>query len=114
MAALVSAKAVTLLGHQVPLSLWSPFAYLWQDVSVAVLFFLIDRGLKGPAAAWGVYGLLVAYTAVNVPVVLVLSTPLTWTMMRAAGGPLADSIGHYLTVFNVGSLIMVAGAGASV
>jgi hypothetical protein len=32
--------------------------------------------------------------------------------MRAAGGPLADSIGHYFTPFNVGSLVLVAGAGA--
>jgi hypothetical protein len=42
---LVSAKAIALLGHghHVPLSWWSPFAYLWQDVSVAALFFAIDR-----------------------------------------------------------------------
>ena len=60
---LVSAKAVTLLGHHVPLSLWTPFAYLWQDVCVALLFFVIDRGLERPALAWGVYALLVAYTA---------------------------------------------------
>jgi lipoteichoic acid synthase len=105
LAALVSAKAITLAGHHVPLSWWSPFAYLWQDVSVAALFFLIDRGLKGRAAAWGVYGLMVAYTAVNVPVVLVLSTPLTWTMMRAARGPLSDAVFHYVTVANLAGLL---------
>lgn len=104
-AVLVSAKAVTLLGHHVPLSVWSPFAYLWQDVSVALLFFVVDRGLKRPAPAWGLYALLVAYTAINVPVALVLSTPLTWTMMRAARGPLADAVAHYLTVANIAGLV---------
>jgi len=102
---LVSAKAVTLAGQHIPLSVWSPFAYFWQDVCVAALFFLIDRGLNGPAAAWGVYALLVAYAAINVPVVLVLSTPLTWTMMRAARGPLSDAVLHYLTAANLVALM---------
>jgi phosphoglycerol transferase MdoB-like AlkP superfamily enzyme len=102
---LVTAKAVTVLGHHVPLSLWSPFAYLWQDVSVAVLFFLIDRGLRRPAPAWAVYGLLVAYTAINVPVVRVLSTPLTRTMLRGARGPLSDAVLHYVTPANLAGLI---------
>jgi phosphoglycerol transferase MdoB-like AlkP superfamily enzyme len=101
---LATAKAVTLLGRQIPLSLWSPAAYLWQDVSVALLFFLVDRGLKRPALAWGLYALLVAYTAINVPVALVLSTPLTWTLMRAARGPLADAVLHYLTAINLAAL----------
>jgi lipoteichoic acid synthase len=102
---LVTAKAATLLpGHHVPLSVWSPFAYLWQDVCVALLFFLLDRGLRGPAPAWALYGLLVAYTAINVPIVRVLSTPLTWTMMRAARGPLADAVVHYLTAANLSAL----------
>jgi hypothetical protein len=102
---LVTAKVVTLLGQPIPLSVWSPFAYFWQDACVALLFFIIDRGLKGPAAAWGIYALLGAYTAINVPVVRVLSTPLTWTMMRAARGPLADAVLHYLTVPNLVALV---------
>jgi hypothetical protein len=102
---LISAKAITLAGQRIPLSVWSPFAYFWQDVCVAALFFLIDRGLKGRAAAWGVYALLVAYAAINVPVVLVLSTPLTWTMMRAARGPLSDAVLHYLTAANLVALM---------
>jgi hypothetical protein len=104
-AVLVIAKAVTLLGHTVPMAVWSPFAYLWQDVCVALVFFVIDRGLNRPAAAWSVYALLVAYTAINVPVALVLSTPLTWTMIRAAGGPLADAVLHYLTAANIAGLV---------
>ena len=65
------------------------------------LFFVVDRALKRPALAWGVYALLVVYAAINVPVTLVLSTPLTWTMMRAARGPLADAVFHYLTAANL-------------
>jgi lipoteichoic acid synthase len=105
LAALVSAKAVMLLGRQVPLSAWSPFAYLWQDVAVALAFFILDRRLKRPVAAWGIYVLVVAYTAINVPVALVLSTPLTWTLIRAARGPLADAVAHYVTAVNLAALV---------
>jgi len=103
---LVSAKAIALFGqaHHIPVSWWSPFAYLWQDVSVAALFFVVDRSLKGPAAAWAVYAVLVAYAAINVPVVLVLSTPLTWTMLRGARGPLSDAVLHYVTAGNLAGL----------
>lgn len=102
---LVTAKAVTLLGHHVPLSAWAPVAYFWQDVCVALLFFIFDRAVKRPALAWGVYTLLVLYAAINVPIALVLSTPLTSTMMRAARGPLADAVVHYLTAINLVALV---------
>ena len=102
---LVTAKAVTLLGREVPLSGWSPFAYLWQDVSVALVFFIFDRAIKRPALAWGTYALLAAYAAINVPVALVLSTPLTAAMIRAARGPLADAVAHYVTPANTIALI---------
>ena len=105
LAALVTAKAVTLLGHRVPLSGWSPVAYFWQDVSVALLFFAFDRAVKRPALAWSVYTLIVLYTAINVPVTLVLSTPLTSAMMRAARGPLTDAVAHYLNGANLIALI---------
>jgi len=103
---LVTAKAATLLGRQIPLSMWSPFAYLWQDVCVTLLFFVIDRGLRRSGLAWGMYAVLVGYTAINVPVALVLSTPLTSTMMRAARGPLADAVFHYLTAANLVALVV--------
>ena len=35
---LLTARAATLIGYALPLSFWSPFAYLWQDVLVALLF----------------------------------------------------------------------------
>ena len=104
MAVLVSAKAITLVGHAVPLSVWSPFAYLWQDVCLVLLFFLVDRALGRPAPAWVLYALLVIYAAINVPVTLVLSTPLTRSMMRGARGALADAVLHYLTAGNIVAL----------
>ena len=110
-AVLVIAKALTLAGRTLPLSPWSPFVFFWQDVLAALLFLAVDTFLRRPAIGWLLYGVGVAYVAVNVPVAIVLGTPLTSTMMRAARGPLADSISHYFTAMNVGSLILVAGAG---
>ena len=57
LAVLVTAKAVTLAGHHVALSAWAPFAYFWQDLCVALLFFVFDRALHRPVLAWGVYSL---------------------------------------------------------
>jgi lipoteichoic acid synthase len=108
---LVISKTLTLAPRDLPLSLLAPFVYFWQDVLAALVFLAVDAILRRPAFAWLLYGVAVAYVAVNVPIAVVLGTPLTWTMMRAAGGPLADSIGHYFTPFNVGSLVLVAGAG---
>ena len=45
-----------------------------------------------PRLLWTLYGVLTLYAAMTVPVVRVLSSPLTWAMWRAARGPLADSI----------------------
>lgn len=104
LAALVTAKAITLCGHHVARSAWAPVAYFWQDVCVALLFFVLDRALKRPALAWCLYVLLVLYAAINVPVALVLSTPLTAAMWRAARGPLADAVAHNLSAANLAAL----------
>jgi arylsulfatase A-like enzyme len=95
---LLAARAATLAGRQVPLSVWSPIAFLWQDVLVVLLFSLVDARLKRPRIAWAAYAVLVGYAALNVPVARVLSSPLTWMMLRAARGPLADAVLHYATV----------------
>ncbi len=104
LAVLLAARAAVLVGREVPLSLWSPLAYVWQDVLVALLFLLVDSRLKGARVGWAIYGLLVAYIAVNVPITRVLSTPLTWTILRAARGPLSDAVLHYVTFANLLSL----------
>jgi hypothetical protein len=105
-AVLVGARGLTLAGHQIPISPWTPVAYLWQDVFVVSLFLVVDRALRRPALAWCLYALLVIYAAMNVPVARVLSTPLTWPMMRAARGPLADAVYHYLTAANLLALLV--------
>lgn len=108
---LVVARVLTLSGRDLPLSAWTPFVFLWQDVLAALVFLAIDSLLRRPAPAWLLYGAAVVYIAVNVPVARVLGTPLTWNMMRATRGPLEDSIRHHFTSVNVGSLILVLVAG---
>ena len=103
---LLTARTATLVGHALPLSFWSPFAYLWQDVLVALLFVAMDARLKRPRVGWVLYAALVFYIALNAPVTRVLSSPLTWTMIRAARGPLADAVLHYVTVANVVAVAM--------
>jgi phosphoglycerol transferase MdoB-like AlkP superfamily enzyme len=114
LAVLLAARAATLAGHHIPFSIWSPIAYLWQDVLVAVLFFAVDSRLRRPRVAWMVYAVCVGYIALNVPVTRVLSTPLTWTMLRAARGPLADAIRHYVTIQNLLALALPLAAGVIV
>src|SRR5262249_20768483 len=51
------------------------------------------------------------YLAVNVPLMRAMASPLTWPMSQAAGGALADSIRHYLTLGNVGRVMLILMAG---
>jgi phosphoglycerol transferase MdoB-like AlkP superfamily enzyme len=53
------------------------------------------------------YFAIVAYVALNVAVGRVLSSPLTLTMMKAAGGALSDSIRYHATVANLGAVLTV-------
>jgi hypothetical protein len=102
------AKVLVLAGRNVPLSPWTPWAYLWQDVLVALLFAAFDHAARRRAwAGWSVYAVLALYTAVNVPVACTLSTPLTWPLLRAARGPLADSIAYHVTTANVVRMAVV-------
>jgi phosphoglycerol transferase MdoB-like AlkP superfamily enzyme len=98
LAVLVLAKLLALAGHRLGWSWWAPLAYFWQDVLVVLLFALANvvtrrRRWFGQA----VYVVLAWYTAINVAVAHVLSTPLTWMLLRAARGTLADSILYYVT-----------------
>ena len=94
----VLAKAAALAGHHVPFSWWSPIAYLWQDAVVVLVFAAIEGclGLR-QRAVWVVYASLALYAAINIPVERALATPLTWPMLRAARGPLSDSMLYYAT-----------------
>jgi len=106
-------KAAALWGHTVPLSWWSPIAYVWQDAAIALAFAAVEPLLSSrPRLLWTIYGVLTLYAAMTVPVVRVLSTPLTWAMWRAARGPLADSIWYYATPGSIATvLLLVAAAG---
>src|SRR5947207_5667975 len=81
----VLAKAAMLAGHHVPLSWWSPVAYLWQDAIVVLAFAAVEFSLAGRRRiVWAAYTGLVLYAAINVPIARALSTPLTRPMLRAA------------------------------
>jgi arylsulfatase A-like enzyme len=95
---LLFAKVAALAGSAAPLSWWSPLAYLWQDAAVVVAFAVVEFSLGRRARiAWAVYAAVALYVLLNIPVTRVLATPLTWPMLRAARGALADSIGYYVT-----------------
>jgi lipoteichoic acid synthase len=112
---LALAKGAALWGHTVPVSWWAPIAYLWQDAALALGFAIAESLVSSrPRVLWTLYGVLTAYAAVNVPVVRVLSTPLTWAMWRAARGPLADSIWYYATPASVSAVVLLAAAAAIV
>jgi len=97
-AVLLLAKVVVIAtGAQVD---WSALVFVWQDAGLVLVFALVDRAcddwLRRPRLAWFVYFVVVAYTALNVGVVQVLSTPLTWNMVHATDAALADSITHHI------------------
>lgn len=108
----VLAKASILVGRDVPLSGWAACAYVWQDLFVAGLIGLLDFAVRRAWFGWGLYGASTLYVAVNVPIARVLSTPLTWTMLRGVRGTLADSILHYVTVENVLVMLLVIAVAA--
>jgi len=87
-----------LIGRPVPVSVWTPFVYLWQDVLVALVFGLATLVIRRPAIVWSAYAVLTAYVALNVPIAHELSSTLTPAMIRGAGGALADSIGGAFTL----------------
>jgi arylsulfatase A-like enzyme len=104
------AKVLILADRGVPCSLWTPLAFLWQDALMALLFGALDYAIRRrPALGWGLYALAVLYTAVNAPVACLLSSPLTWPMLRAAHGTLADSIVFYVTAANLLRIALVVG-----
>src|SRR5580692_462354 len=112
----VLAKLVIIWGHATPVTGWSLLAYVWQDVMVALMFGAFDIALqrirRATRIVWAIYWAIAIYTAINIPVGRVLSTPLTRPMLRAARGPLADSMLVYLTATNILLVVSVLAAAA--
>src|SRR4029434_6167151 len=98
---LVLAKIAALWGRDIPLSAWTLLAYFWQDALIALAFGTLERIVKRSWINWAIYGAIVLYAAINVPLMRVLSTPMTWPMARAARGTLLDWIKHHLTTENL-------------
>ena len=88
-------------------------ACVWQDALVALAFEAVRMCVPARISRT-VYWALVSYTAMNVPVARVLGTPLTWPMLGAARGPLADSILMYATAGNLQAASSVFAAAAAV
>ena len=112
---LIIAKLTMLAGRPIQLSGWTPLAYFWQDVIVALAFALLDRILSrlraGRVVGWVLYGAMVAFVAINVPVARVLSSTLTWPMLGATRGALSDSIKHHATATNLSLVCLVVASG---
>lgn len=105
---LAVAKLAILAGRPVQLSVWTPIAYLWQDVLVALVYAALDAAIKRAWFGWTLYYAAVCYAAINVPIARVLSSPLTWPMFGATGAPLFDSIRHHATPMNFALVALVA------
>lgn len=95
---------------------WAPLALLWEDALVLAVVVPLDAWLttrfpRSSRGAWLVVAAAVFYVAGNVPVTRVMSTPLTFGLLRAAGGALSDSIKLYVTLTNVASVVFVVAVG---
>lgn len=102
---LLLAKTAVLWGRTPPVPVWALAAYGWQDVAVAAAFGVWEAVLRVRASrltgiSAAAYWALAIYAAINIPIGRVVSTPLTWPMLRAARGPLADSMLLYVTWTN--------------
>jgi len=106
---------------------WSVPALLYQDFALVLGVFALDYGAArlladkprprriAAGVAWTLVCALVAYSALNVPVARVFSTPLTVAMLGATGSALSDSILSYVTPANLAAVLAVvmAAAGAA-
>jgi arylsulfatase A-like enzyme len=113
---LMLAKVAGMAGHGIPLSPWSIVGYAWQDAVVALVFGVVhrltlhQRHVRAGVAV--VYWTLIGYAALNIPIGRALGTPLTWPMLRATRGALADSLLLHATWTN--AALMTATVAAAI
>jgi Sulfatase len=107
---LILAKVLGVAERELPASLWLPSVLFWDDIAAGCAFWLVDSWLGRRRSMWVPYWAVVTWAALNVPVTRALASPLSPNMLAATGGPLLDSITHYLTWSNlvVVSLVFVA------
>jgi len=99
---LLAARILALSGRALPLTLWSPPALLWHDAALVLAFAIACQLLRRrPRLTWALYVAAVGYVVLNIPVIRVLATPLTWPMLLAARGTLSDSILYYASWQNI-------------
>ena len=107
----LAARALALFDRGLPASAWMPLAFLWQDLLVAGVLGALELWRGRSAILWVAYGALSLLAAIDVPVMRVLSTPITWPMLRAARGTLADSMLHHASaaaLLQVGLVLALA------
>lgn len=109
---LILAKLLTVADRVLPVSLWLPSALLWQDIGLGLAFAALVRWAGWRPLVQALYWVLVLWIAINVPIARTLSSPLTVPMLRATGGPLADSIMLYATPLNACLVGLVLAAAA--
>lgn len=86
---------------------WILPAFLAHDAAVALAFWALDRVTRRPAWLWIGYVAVALLAAINVPIVRAVGASLTVPMLRAARGPLLDSIRAYITPSNILAIVVV-------
>lgn len=113
LAVLVLAKMLSLARFELPGSLWVLPACLWQDLLIVAVQAAIDgAGRRLRWCGWAFYVAVTAYAALNVPLARLFATPMTWPMLRATRGTIADSISHQLHWETLVPVVLVLAAGA--
>src|SRR5258706_9016529 len=100
-------KLLVLAGRHIDFTPFALAAYIWQDCLVVLLFAGVEH-IVGKKISWALYTAAVLWAAINVPVTRMMSTPLTWPMLHAAGGPLLDSTKHQPALQNLASILVTA------
>jgi len=93
---------------------WAPLVLVGEDAWLVLAFAaaeaaLFQLGRRVPRASFvtagtrtALFAAVVVWTALNVPIARVFSTPSTFSMLNASGGAISDSIAVYLTAANLG------------
>jgi arylsulfatase A-like enzyme len=108
---LLFGKTLVVVGQPIEWTLATPLALVWQDLVLVCLFAAFERLNRPPLMPALIYWVVVMYVGCNVPLLRLLATPLTWPMMRATRGTLADSILHHLDSISLGMVALVTAVG---